>query len=191
MESRGWQVGVAMAVVASWGVLNTLRVRYQGLMSNFSTLFQVVSTLAIVLAVLAVPESGVRNSWQTVWFSTRNDTGLSASYFPYVAVMGLLSSTFALAGYESAAHVAEETTRASTVGIGHTESSRSAVSAVISPAQSHESERAACLSGVCIWCITECAVGDREHLCKCVGDGLYIPAWPAIRHPRHGFGCRQ
>lgn len=149
MASRWWQVGVAMGVVASWGVLNTLRVRYQGLMSNFSTLFQVVSTLAIVLAVLAVPESGVRNSSQAVWFSTRNDTGLSASYFPYVAVMGLLSSTFALAGYESAAHVAEETTQASTVGIGHTESARLAASVGSSPVQSLES-LASLVSQVCI-----------------------------------------
>jgi amino acid transporter len=65
------------------------------------------------VVLLAAPAK--RNSTQEVWFKTMNSTGFLPSSFPYVAMLGLLTSTFTLAGYESAAHVAEETKNASRV----------------------------------------------------------------------------
>ena len=107
------QVGISLAVAVFWAILNLMRVDEQGWVNNFSALWQVTTTIAIVICLLAYPSS--HNTNEFVWSSTNNDTGFPQSNFGYVVLLGLLMSTFAFSGYEAGAHMAEETTNASRV----------------------------------------------------------------------------
>ena len=108
------QVGISIAVLITWSALNALRVDEQGIINNFSAIWQMSSTTAIVVCILAYPSE--RNTSEFVWFSTNNDTGFPESHFGYVCLLGLLTSTFSFSGYEAGAHMAEETKNASKVG---------------------------------------------------------------------------
>jgi amino acid transporter len=81
--------------------------------NNFSALWQVVTTLAIVISLVAYPTE--RNTDEFVWFHVINETGFPDKNIGYVFLLGLLSATFSFSGYEAGAHMAEETTNASKV----------------------------------------------------------------------------
>jgi hypothetical protein len=87
----------------------------QGWVSNFSAVWQVASTLAIVACLLALPSQ--RNSSEWVWTTVMNRTGYPQASTPYVCMLGLLLSTFTLSGYDAGARMSEETTHASKVRI--------------------------------------------------------------------------
>ena len=107
------QVGVAIAVTAAWSLINALRVDQQGWVNNFAAVWQVTTTVAIIVAVISIPgrDPDVPLGW--IWSQPYNSTGIDDKNFGYVCLIGLLSALFAFSGYEAGAHMAEETTNSS------------------------------------------------------------------------------
>ena len=107
------QVGVAIAVCAAWSLINALRIDQQGWVNNFAAVWQVTTTIAIIVAVISMPgrDPDVPLGW--VWTQPYNSTGFDDKNFGYVCLIGLLSALFAFSGYEAGAHMAEETTNSS------------------------------------------------------------------------------
>ncbi|KAG9065889.1 hypothetical protein KI688_002186 [Linnemannia hyalina] len=89
---------IYVCILLLHGVVNSMTVRLNGLFNN-------VSVLAMT------PE---RQSAEFVFTAWINNTGWSSSF--YVFMLGLLQSQYTLSGYDSAAHMAEETQNASTGG---------------------------------------------------------------------------
>jgi len=105
LSSTGAQVGLSILVAAVWAVKNCAPTNQQGIFNNASALFQMVSTVVVVLVLmLATP---MRSTSSFVWESTYNNTG--ASSMIYVSAIGILMSLFSFSGYEAGAHMAEET----------------------------------------------------------------------------------
>ncbi|CAF4007446.1 unnamed protein product [Rotaria sp. Silwood2] len=109
--STGAQVGIAIGICFVWAVQNALRIDQQGWLNNFAVIFQLGSAISIVVVLLTMtPE---RATARNVFTSTYNGTGFS---FPYVCLIGILSTLFSFSGYEAGAHLAEETRGASRAG---------------------------------------------------------------------------
>ncbi|KAF9908795.1 hypothetical protein EC991_009498 [Linnemannia zychae] len=89
-----------------------MTVRLNGLFNNMSVWWHVFGTATIVIVVLAMTPH--RQSAEFVFTTWVNNTGWSSSF--YVFMLGLLQSQYTLSGYDSAAHMAEETQNASTGG---------------------------------------------------------------------------
>jgi len=106
------QVAIAVGISVGCSILNAMRVDQMGWINNFTALWQVSSTIAIVICILLYPKEHSTNAF--VWSSTINYTGYTQ--FGYVALLGLLTSNFSFIGYEAGSHMAEETTHASKVG---------------------------------------------------------------------------
>eukprot|EP00455_Lapot_gusevi_P044400 TRINITY_DN553_c0_g2_i6.p1 TRINITY_DN553_c0_g2~~TRINITY_DN553_c0_g2_i6.p1 ORF type:complete len:382 (+),score=64.56 TRINITY_DN553_c0_g2_i6:133-1278(+) len=106
--TTGQTVLVAIGVCFVWTLLNVLRVDQQGWLNNLAAVWQVFSTLAIIITVLSTAPSSASAS--DVFQKTINNTGLDqTNAMVYVALMGLLFSLFSFSGYEAGAHMAEET----------------------------------------------------------------------------------
>jgi amino acid transporter len=88
-------------------------------MNTLAAIYQVVSSLIIVIVILASPED--RADADFVFTEFNNDTGLrNHDGYPnflttlmifsrYVVLLGLLTTMFSFSGYEAGGHVAEET----------------------------------------------------------------------------------
>jgi amino acid transporter len=74
--------------------------------------WHIIGTATIVIVVLVMTPQ--RQSAEFVFTTWVNNTGWSSSF--YVFMLGLLQSQYTLSGYDSAAHMAEETQNASTGG---------------------------------------------------------------------------
>ncbi|KAG0058739.1 hypothetical protein BGZ90_004794 [Linnemannia elongata] len=103
---------IYVCILLLHGVVNSMTVRLNGLFNNVSVWWHVFGTATIVIVVLVMtPE---RQSAEFVFTAWVNNTGWSSSF--YVFMLGLLQSQYTLSGYDSAAHMAEETQNASTGG---------------------------------------------------------------------------
>ena len=90
-----FQVGLAISITFLWAVQNVLRIDQQGWVYTVAAIFQIVATMTIVIVLFVMtPERATAN---TVFFSTYNGTGFP---FPYVCLIGILSTLFSFAGYE-------------------------------------------------------------------------------------------
>ena len=89
-----------------------MRVDHQGWFNNTSAIYQMVSTVVIIAAILISSQQLATSSF--VWTTYNNETGLDTPNSTlYICCIGLLSCLFSFAGYEGGAHMAEETTNAS------------------------------------------------------------------------------
>ena len=113
LYDAGAQVGVAIAVCAAWSVINLLRVDQQGWLNNLAALWQLTTTVAIIVCVITIPARDPDIPLNWVWTTSYNSTGIDEKNFGYVCLIGLLSALFAFSGYEAAGHMAEETTNSS------------------------------------------------------------------------------
>ncbi|CAF3690021.1 unnamed protein product [Rotaria sp. Silwood1] len=106
--SQGAEVGISIGVTILWAIQNIFRIDQQGWLNNVAAVFQITSTIGIVILLFALaPE---RASAHDVFISTYNATGFSYSY---MYCIGILTTLFSLAGYDAGAHLAEETRNAS------------------------------------------------------------------------------
>lgn len=140
----------------------------QGWVSNFSAVWQVASTLAIVACLLALPSQ--RNSSEWVWTTVMNRTGYPQASTPYVCMLGLLLSTFTLSGYDAGARMSEETTHASKVRIIYVHAW-------------------SCPLGLCgnAFAPPHKSGGTHGHhmdVCGGVDHGRDLHTWPALLHQR-------
>jgi len=82
----------------SFAVKNIAKMDAQGWFNNASAIYQMASTLVIIVAIVAAaPE---RSSSNFVWTSYYNTTGLDNT--AYVCIIGLLTTLYGLSGYEAA-----------------------------------------------------------------------------------------
>ena len=106
--SNGHKVAIAIGCMFSFAIKNIAKMDAQGWFNNASAVFQMVSTLLIIIAIVAAaPE---RSSSQFVWTSYYNTTGMNSAV--YVCIIGLLTTLYGMSGYEAASQVSEETQNA-------------------------------------------------------------------------------
>ncbi|KAI8908892.1 amino acid/polyamine transporter I [Gorgonomyces haynaldii] len=112
-ELPTWQtVLVAIGFNAIFAIVNTIRVDYQGLVQNAAALWQILSTLAILVALaVTCPTKSMTGKTVDVFFGTYNNTGFDN--MSYVSLIGLLFSLYSFTGYEASGHLGEETMGAS------------------------------------------------------------------------------
>ncbi|KAG0303977.1 hypothetical protein BGZ98_006072 [Dissophora globulifera] len=99
---------IYVGIIILHGIVNSLAIRLNGIFNVMSVWWHVIGTVLIVVVVLATtpekqPASFVFTEWQ-------NNTGWSSGF--YVFMLGLLQSQYTLSGYDSAAHMSEETKNA-------------------------------------------------------------------------------
>ncbi|CAF1344497.1 unnamed protein product [Rotaria sp. Silwood1] len=109
--SIGTEVGIGIGVTFVWAALNALRIDQQGWLNNLAAVFQIGSTISIVIVLLVVAPT--RATAHHVFTSTYNSTGFP---FAYVCLIGILSTLFSFSGYEAGAHLSEETRHAGRAG---------------------------------------------------------------------------
>ena len=89
------QVDIGIGITLLWAVQNALRIDQQGWLNNFAAFLQFCSTIIIVVLLLVMaPE---RATAHDVFTSTYNNTGFP---FPYVCLIGILSTLYSFSGYE-------------------------------------------------------------------------------------------
>ena len=88
------QVGVAIAVLLIWSLLNFFRIDSVGWLANLAAFIQIGTTIAIVASLLVMAPT--LNSAQFVFFDWENDTGFSNH--AYVACIGLLFPIWGITG---------------------------------------------------------------------------------------------
>ncbi|KAI1320856.1 hypothetical protein EDD11_009813 [Mortierella claussenii] len=99
---------IYVGIIILHGIVNSLAVRMNGIFNIMSVWWHVLGTLLIVIVVLVTtPE---KQSAAFVFTSWQNNTGWSSGF--YVFMLGLLQSQYTLSGYDSAAHMSEETKNA-------------------------------------------------------------------------------
>lgn len=120
--SNEFKVLVGIISLVIWAAINLLRVDTQGWISTAGASWQVITTFAVVGVLIAFTAGPSHHATASeLFFGFYNDTGYKS--VSYVVLLGTLSATYSFTGYESSAHMAEETKEASTacaVGIVNT-----------------------------------------------------------------------
>ncbi|KAI9355463.1 amino acid/polyamine transporter I [Pilaira anomala] len=97
--------GVFLAILFVHGWMNTLPIKYTGIINNLSVWWHIMGILFIVVVGLLLTEN--KPSASFVFGQTYNQSGLENN--GYAWLIGLLQAQFTLNGYDTAAHVSEET----------------------------------------------------------------------------------
>lgn len=101
-------VGVSLAVILLWSLLNILRIDEVSFINYFAVVCQGGGVIIIVCALLALPDHLASDNF--VFTHYENQSGFDDDQQKsYVVCIGLLTSLFSFAGYEASAHMAEET----------------------------------------------------------------------------------
>ncbi|KAL4426983.1 hypothetical protein ABPG77_009544 [Micractinium sp. CCAP 211/92] len=106
------------------GTFNAISVKLLGFLSIVSVVFHVAGTLAIVIGLPIIARVRQPASWvfghfenygnEAQWMGEGLTTGVTNSGFSFL--LGLLMSQWAMVGYDSSAHIAEETKNAAVAG---------------------------------------------------------------------------
>ncbi|KAI9025028.1 amino acid/polyamine transporter I [Phycomyces nitens] len=100
-----WQYGIFLVIVFIHGMINSASVKYNGFFNQTSLYWHLVGTLLIIIVALVMTPNKPNARW--VFTDFQNETGFSSS--GYVFLIGLLQSQYTLSGFDSAAHMSEET----------------------------------------------------------------------------------
>jgi amino acid transporter len=103
-----WQYGIFLVILFAHGMINSMHIKYNGFFNQASLWWHIIGTFLIIVVALALTPNKPSAKWVFTYFE--NDTG-----FPdgYAFLIGLLQSQYTLSGYDSAAHMSEETRGAS------------------------------------------------------------------------------
>jgi amino acid transporter len=96
---------IFIGILIIHGFLNTLPVHYTGIINNVSVWWHMIGTLFIIVVGLLLTPN--KPSASFALGQVYNNTGFNST--GYVWLLGLLQSQFTLNGYDTAAHVSEET----------------------------------------------------------------------------------
>ncbi|KAI9250050.1 amino acid/polyamine transporter I [Sporodiniella umbellata] len=100
-----WQYGIFLVIAVIHGVINSMHVKYNGFFNQTSLFWHLIGTLLIIIVCLVLTPNKPSAQWVFTHFE--NDTGFSSS--SYAFLIGLLQSQYTLSGFDSAAHMSEET----------------------------------------------------------------------------------
>lgn len=98
-------VGIAIAVLFLWAVLNCFRVDQLGCVGYFSAIVQVCSVFIIVVIIVARAPSLQSSTF--VFVDYYNSSGFSDR--TYVGAISLITALYSFSGYEASAQISEET----------------------------------------------------------------------------------
>ncbi|RUS18509.1 amino acid permease-domain-containing protein [Endogone sp. FLAS-F59071] len=107
--SAGAVVGVYIACVIIHAFINTFAIRYVAIMNKISVFWNIGGVIVIVIVCLALAPA--RKPASFVFGDFENNTGWQDSGL--VFLLGLLQAQYTMTGYDGAAHISEETQRAS------------------------------------------------------------------------------
>lgn len=97
--------GIFIAILLIHGWMNTLSVRYTGWINNVSVWWHIMGILFIVIVGLLLTPNKPSPSF--AFTQTYNGSGFQSDGYSWL--IGLLQAQFTLNGYDTAAHVSEET----------------------------------------------------------------------------------
>ncbi|KAF8980875.1 hypothetical protein BGZ46_003581 [Entomortierella lignicola] len=97
--------GIYVGIIILHGMVNSLAVRLNGIFNVISVYWHVIGTFLIIVVLLATTPN--KQSASFVFTQWENYTGFGSGF--YVFMLGLLQSQYTLSGYDSAAHMSEET----------------------------------------------------------------------------------
>lgn len=105
-QLNGATVGVSLAVMTMWAVINILRIDQQGWLNVVAAIYQVISSVVIVIAILTSAQSGrADGNWVATAYYNNTGLGDSRGETFYVIIIGLLTTLFTFSGYEAGGHV--------------------------------------------------------------------------------------
>ncbi|KAG1145550.1 hypothetical protein G6F37_009853 [Rhizopus arrhizus] len=100
-----WQYGIFLIIAVIHGIINSMHIKYNGFFNQASLYWHLVGTLLIIIVALVLTPNKPSANWVFTYFE--NDTGFSSN--SYAFLIGLLQSQYTLSGFDSAAHMSEET----------------------------------------------------------------------------------
>lgn len=112
--TQAQQFGLYCAFVALHGVANAISVKLLGALSIVSVYWHVLGTLGVVIGLLAIAPEHQSAKFVFATFQANPGTGVHNSF--YLFLLGLLMSQWAMTGYDTSAHIAEETKNAAMAG---------------------------------------------------------------------------
>ncbi|KAF9085023.1 hypothetical protein BGX27_003640, partial [Mortierella sp. AM989] len=99
---------IYVGIIILHGFVNSMAIRLNGIFNVISVWWHVLGTALIVIVLLAT--TSTKQSASFVFTHWENNTGWDSGF--YVFMLGLLQSQYTLSGYDSAAHMSEETKNA-------------------------------------------------------------------------------
>jgi amino acid permease (GABA permease) len=108
----GATVGMHIAITLTHGIAHSLGPKVMAGINTFSTWWQVIAPAVIMITIVA--KAPTRQHADFVFTYFNNNSGWSSH--AYVAVVGLLQAQFTLTGFDSSAHMSEETQNAEISG---------------------------------------------------------------------------
>ncbi|KAG1092291.1 hypothetical protein G6F42_019237 [Rhizopus arrhizus] len=108
----GATVGTHIAMCVTHGIANSLGPKVMTGINSFSTWWQVIAPAVIMITIVA--KAPTHQSAKFVFTDFNNNSGWASP--AYVAVVGLLQAQFTLTGFDSSAHMSEETKNAEISG---------------------------------------------------------------------------
>lgn len=102
-------VGVAIATLFVWSVLNIFRVDMVGWMNLLAAFTHVGAVIVIIVAVLTLSPSLNTADFVFTQFFESDDTNTMINGHSYIGAVGLLFGCFCYTGYDTCGHMAEET----------------------------------------------------------------------------------
>ncbi|KAI9279328.1 amino acid permease-domain-containing protein [Sporodiniella umbellata] len=100
-----WQYGVFLVIAVTHGIINSINVKYNGFFNQTSLYWHLIGTLLLIIVALVLTPNKASAKWVFTFFD--NETGFSSN--GYAFLIGLLQSQYTLSGFDSAAHMSDET----------------------------------------------------------------------------------
>ncbi|CEG80247.1 hypothetical protein RMATCC62417_14610 [Rhizopus microsporus] len=100
-----WQYGIFLVIAFIHGVINSVSVKYNGFFNQTSLYWHLIGTLLLIIVALVLTPNKASGKWVFTYFD--NQTGFSSN--GYAFLIGLLQSQYTLSGFDSAAHMSDET----------------------------------------------------------------------------------
>ncbi|KAF6170528.1 hypothetical protein GIB67_031936 [Kingdonia uniflora] len=111
---RGVFLCIYVVLTIIWAILNTFALQVIAFIDIFAVWWQVGGGLVIIIMLPLVAKSTQSASYVFTHFETAESTGVHSK--PYALILSLLYSQYSLYGYDTAAHLTEETKNADKKG---------------------------------------------------------------------------
>ncbi|KAG0615789.1 hypothetical protein M758_5G067200 [Ceratodon purpureus] len=108
--TRNQIVAIIAALLVSQGLLNCLPIQILDYLGLFAVAWNVIGAFVLIIIIPTVATKRQTASFVFTSFNVIPELGLPSK--PYVFLLGLLASQFALAGFDVSAHITEETKNA-------------------------------------------------------------------------------
>ncbi|KAG2185294.1 hypothetical protein INT44_002084 [Umbelopsis vinacea] len=112
VPTPGATTGIHIAICVTHGIANSLGPRVMTRINSFSTWWQVIAPTIILITIAAKAPSHQPGSFVFTYYNNNSGWGSPV----YVVLVGLLQAQFTLTGYDSSAHMSEETHNAEISG---------------------------------------------------------------------------